>query len=210
MDTELLKYWGKARPSEENGSEYHPLILHMLDVAASADAILAREPESTRKRMAEILGMQWVDARAWLLLVIACHDLGKACPGFQCKWKNMTGLDSGRSPNTNINHAFVSQIALSELLRERDWPDGLAELVADATGCHHGDRASPIILDGLSGDRRAIGNGHWSEARRSHFGMMVELLKPATTPSKETLSGPDFLLFFRQLSIHRLCQRFPD
>ncbi len=115
----------------------------MLDVAASADAILAREPASTRNRLAATLEMSWVDARPWLLLLIACHDLGKACPGFQCKWKNLTSMDAGRSPNTEINHAFVSQIALTELLREMDWPDDLAELVADAVGCHHGSRASP-------------------------------------------------------------------
>jgi len=65
----------------------------MLDVAASADGILAREPESKRKRMAAILGLSWEEARAWLLVLIACHDLGKACPSFQCKWDNMTELD---------------------------------------------------------------------------------------------------------------------
>jgi len=114
MDKALANLWAKSGMNGEAG--WHPLILHMLDVAASADAILAREPESTRKRMAAILGMEWKDVRAWLLLVIACHDLGKACPGFQCKWENLTGMDSGRSPNTEINHAFVSQIALTEML----------------------------------------------------------------------------------------------
>ena len=67
----------------------------MLDIAACADVILEREPESTRNRMGAILGMEWADARSWLLLVIVCHDLGKASPGFQCKWKNVTDLDAG-------------------------------------------------------------------------------------------------------------------
>src|SRR3989338_1285309 len=95
-----------AKTSKSGGAGCPPLVLHMLDVAASADAILAREPESTRKRMATVLGMECEDARAGLLLVIACHDLGKACPGFQSKWKNLSGIDSGMSPNTEINHAF--------------------------------------------------------------------------------------------------------
>lgn len=85
----------------------------MLDVAASAEAILAREAVSTRTRVAAVLGREWEQARPWLLLLIACHDLGKACPGFQCKWKNLSGLNVGRIPNTDINHAFISQIALS-------------------------------------------------------------------------------------------------
>src|SRR5512135_2020410 len=130
MDQALANLWAKT--GKNGDAKWHPLILHMLDVAASADAILAREPESTRKRMAACLDMEWKDARPWLLLVIAYHDLGKACPGFQSKWPellSLTGLSLPRNPNTEINHAFVSQIALTELLREIAWPDELAELV---------------------------------------------------------------------------------
>ena len=140
MDSALRNIWAKTAKSGATG--WHPLILHMLDVAASADAILAREPESTRKRMAAILGMEWDDASAWLLLVIACHDLGKACPGFQSKWPELlalTGLRLPRSANTDIHHAFVSQITLTEMLQGKGWPEELAELVADAVGCHHGE-----------------------------------------------------------------------
>jgi CRISPR-associated endonuclease/helicase Cas3 len=166
----------------------------MFDVAAAADAILAREPESTRQRMAAILGLAWTEARPWLLLLIACHDLGKACPGFQCKWENLTGMDSGRSPNTEINHAFVSQLALTEILQEKGWPDELAELVADAVGCHHGSRASPNTLDHLMGDRRAMGKDDWTEARRGLLEALLEVFKPDKIPMKQKLSGPDFML----------------
>jgi CRISPR-associated endonuclease/helicase Cas3 len=192
MDKTFVNIWAKTDRSCEAG--WHPLILHMLDVAASADAILAREPESTRIRMAAILGIEWEEARAWLLLVIACHDLGKACPGFQCKWENISGLDSGRSPNTEINHAFVSQIALTELLQERGWPDELAELTADAVGCHHGNRAAPTTLDRLMGDRRAIGNDDWACARQVLLEALLEVFKPDKIPVKPTLTGPDFML----------------
>ena len=173
---------------------WHPLILHMLDVAASVDAVLSREPETTRKRIADVLGLEWDKARPWVLLVVACHDLGKACPGFQCKWENMTGMDPGRSPNTEINHAFVSQIALSGILQDMEWPEALADLVADAVGCHHGERASPNRLDRLSGDRRAIGRDPWAQARRGLFEALVDIFKPARIPVKPTLSGPDFML----------------
>jgi hypothetical protein len=37
--------WAKTSPKESG--RWHPLVLHMLDVAASADAVLAREPHST-------------------------------------------------------------------------------------------------------------------------------------------------------------------
>ncbi len=178
MHEAITKIWAKT--NKNNVPEWHPLLLHMLDVAACADAILAREPESTRKRIASILGMEWEDARPWLLLIIACHDLGKACPGFQCKWKNLSGLHLPRSPNTKINHAFVSQIALTELLQGMDWPDDLAELVADAMGCHHGERASSITLDHLEGDIRALGRDEWTQARQA----LVEALRKGLTLSR--------------------------
>ena len=184
--------WAKSNLTE--GERWHPLILHLLDVAASADAILAREPESTRDRLAEVLGLNWLAARPWLLILIACHDLGKACPGFQCKWKNLSNMDAGRSPNTDINHAFVSQIDLATLLVEIGWPEDLADLAADAVGCHHGERAAPSTIQNLMGDRRTLGKGEWAEARRALFAVLLEVFSPGDPPTKAKMSGPDFML----------------
>ena len=72
MEERLTNLWAKT--SKDDDARWHSLILHMLDVAASADAILTREPEPTRTRIAAILGMKWEDARPWLLLLIACHE----------------------------------------------------------------------------------------------------------------------------------------
>ncbi|MFQ5510029.1 MAG: CRISPR-associated helicase Cas3' [Leptospirillia bacterium] len=192
MDNALPYLWAKT--TETGGPTWHPLALHMLDVAASSDAILAREPETTRLGMAAILDMTWDEARPWLLLVIACHDLGKASPGFQCKWRNMTGLATRRSPDTGINHAFVSQITLAEWLRERGWPDDLAERVADAAGCHHGERAKPSALDSLMGNERGIGGNKWTRARRDLVEAMAAVFAPAAPPVRKTLDGPGFML----------------
>ena len=194
MRNSCVNIWAKTGGNED--LSWHPLLLHMLDVAACADAILNREPESTRKRMGEILGLQWEDAHPWLLLAIACHDLGKACPGFQCKWKNMTNLDAGRSPHTTINHAFVSQISLADILRGKGWSIELdaSDSVADAIGCHHGTRSSPKSLDELAGDVLAIGNETWKELREKIVEALLEVFKPLKNPLKYKLSGPDFML----------------
>jgi CRISPR-associated endonuclease/helicase Cas3 len=194
MNQVLTKLWAKT--GNDSSAQWHPLLLHMLDVAASADAVLVREPESTRNRMGAVIGLDWEGARPWILLLIACHDLGKACPGFQCKWPEApaTGLPLPRSPNTNINHGFVSQIVLTELLQEKDWPFELAELAGDAVGCHHGSRAAPTNLDHLMGDRRAIGSYDWTQARRGLVDLLTDVFKPTSTPTKPTFSGPDFML----------------
>ncbi|HBR14225.1 MAG TPA: CRISPR-associated endonuclease Cas3'' [Candidatus Omnitrophica bacterium] len=125
--------WAKTNDHDE----WHPLILHMIDVAAVADIILSREPQATRNGLAELTGLSWVDARPWILLLVACHDLGKASPGFQLKWKKSkellasTGIKLPRLPDTSIHHAFVSQIALEELLQNSGWPEELSELCSD-------------------------------------------------------------------------------
>lgn len=191
----LDHFWAKLRGSPVDAILiWHPLVLHLLDVAASADAILAREPVRTRERLAAVLGLPWEAARPWLLLLIACHDLGKGCPGFQCKWKNLSGLDVGPDPDTKINHAFVSQIELREYLIGLDWPEETAELVADAVGCHHGERASPAKLDNLAGNRRALGKPAWGAARYRLFEALIRVFEPTIPPTKQTLSGPEFML----------------
>lgn len=201
-DSELSYLWAKT--SKKSDGEWHPLILHLLDVATAADAILEREPDKTKMFMASTLGLPWENSRSWLLLIIACHDLGKACPGFQHKWPlllNKTGLPSPRSPNMKANHAFISQIALTELLQEHDWPPELADLAADAVGCHHGKRATERTKDAAafdlhigSGERLAAVRNAWIQARRSLFGALFEVFRPEQIPGKSTLSGPDFML----------------
>ena len=95
---------------------WHPLILHMIDVAAVADVVLSREPQATKDRLAGLTGLSWTDARPWILLLVACHDLGKASPGFQLKWGKSRDLLARinitlpRLPDTSIHHAFVSQL----------------------------------------------------------------------------------------------------
>lgn len=194
--------WAKTAPTQD--PPYHPLILHLLDVAASAEGVLDREPESTRARMAAILGLPWEHARAWLLLLIACHDIGKASPGFQSKWPELlasSGLRLPRSPNTHILHGFVSQVALAQMLQEAGWPDELAELSSDAVGCHHGSRASEKAKDDAfaeiqvgRGERLEVVRNDWMQARRSLFDALFDTFRPTTPPSKQALDGPDFML----------------
>jgi CRISPR-associated endonuclease/helicase Cas3 len=150
--------------------------------------------------MAGIIGLPWEQARPWLLLVIACHDLGKACPGFQCKWEGATellskcGLQIPSGVETHVNHAFVSQVVLTVFLEAAQWPEELAELAADGVGCHHGERASHTTLNHLEGNRKIMGGNDWAAARRDLFDALLEVCNPQTIPSKKKLTGPDFML----------------
>ncbi len=197
LDMRLFNLWAKI---DRASGACHPLILHMLDVAAVAHAVLDREPIATRENIAAAFGLNWNGARSWILLAVACHDLGKACPGFQTKWAGAAriGLPMPRVPDKDINHGFVSQIALSDWLqREQNWPSGLAELVGDAVGCHHGERATPSLIERLDRNRRAIGDDNWTRGRNALISAVLGVFgahgaRPPET--KHTLSGPEFML----------------
>ncbi len=196
----ILRLWAKTHSGDADA--FHPLLLHMLDVAACADAILAREPESTRNRLASILGLSWEEARPWLLLLIAAHDLGKASPRFQAKWEKAKealealGLPLPPNVDTHFAHGIATLLVLSSLLMERGWPEDLADQVADAVGCHHGERAAPservaLILDG---SREARIQEPWRQARRQLFEALLDTFKPSVVPKRSRLDGPDFML----------------
>jgi CRISPR-associated endonuclease/helicase Cas3 len=85
-------------------------------------------------------------------------------------------------------------VALAALLTALQWPEELANFAADAVGCHHGERAAPTVLNDLDGNRKAMGDRDWADARRDLFDALREVLKPEAIPSKERLTGPDFML----------------
>ena len=201
MKKNLDLLWAKSAKGE--AGSWQPLVLHLVDVAACADAILEREPESTRDRMGAILGLTWDEGRPWILLLIGCHDLGKACPSFQAKWQDRPSVElrQPRQIDHGVNHGFVSQLSLQSILEELGFPASLAELASDAVGCHHGSRASE--RDKRSATREIeIGRGEhtaairadWNHARRRVFDELLGILSPHVTPTKFSLSGPDFML----------------
>lgn len=193
------RLWGKS-DRERNDDLWHPLIHHLLDVAACAEAILEREPESTRARYAHDLGFTSFDeAKPWLLSLIALHDLGKASPTFQSLWEagaarvKQHGLSWRRQPDY-VPHGFVTQIALEEtqplsayLAREA------LRYAADAVGCHHGLRALPTELDI---DDLELGSGPWEAVREELVKAVLEVFGTRSDP-KPTVAELGSGAFYR-------------
>lgn len=207
MDKRFVALWAK---SSKDGHWGHPVIAHLLDVAASAEAILELEPDSTRQRYAEDFGLPLEQAMPLLLSLIALHDIGKASPAFQQLWT--PGLDrlvqaepafdwrgTGNKPPAHpkyVPHAVISQAVLAELLTERGFPRALVDGVGgsggigDAVGCHHGFRA-----DSLKDARYAHeqGRGVWEEARKALVKAVFETIGVTAPPSVERLSPAAFM-----------------
>lgn len=78
------RYWGKARPRDDQGLDWHPLAYHCLDVAAAMGAMLDARP-AWLATVAAHCKIAPEEARLRLILVAAVHDLGKFADNFQQK-----------------------------------------------------------------------------------------------------------------------------
>lgn len=87
MDSEfsVFPYWGKADAKRPEDQNWHPLIYHMLDVAAVASVWWDTCPALRGRFMAAFPDAPESHLRAWVLFFIALHDLGKADIRFQLK-----------------------------------------------------------------------------------------------------------------------------
>jgi CRISPR-associated endonuclease/helicase Cas3 len=148
------QYWGKADQGYEREPKWHPLVYHCLDVAAVAAAWWDESPVVQRVFLT-VFDVPEVAAhrlRAWVLFLVALHDLGKLDVRFQLKapialrlaWPNLCLDDVDESLARNFDHGAAGYAwAMRELgtwgsdssADDRDiWRHWLAAV----TG-HHGD-----------------------------------------------------------------------
>ncbi|MBM4026285.1 MAG: CRISPR-associated helicase Cas3' [Planctomycetes bacterium] len=148
-----------AKTSEDgNESRYHPLLCHMLDVAAVAGLVWDHHlTAGLRERLTSALGVP--DARTHVLYVAGAHDIGKASPGFQTKKPQLReSLPLSFSGNDlNRPHGFISACVL------RDSPGIPSTLLGQISGGHHG--VFPRAADMQMG-RDSLGGRDWAKARQ--------------------------------------------
>lgn len=70
----LLSLWAKTSESGQ-GTRFHPLLWHLLDVAAVAERLL--DEDRFLRRFASERGVDRAALSRFLLLLIALHDIGK-------------------------------------------------------------------------------------------------------------------------------------
>ena len=141
-DETLQLVWGKY---DDINNEFHPLICHLLDVAAVAEALLERYTPDELISLGEKLGFE--DRSEWKpfsLFLIALHDIGKATPNFQMKAKK----HKPKFENSNLclpsaeytgKHTRLGQKILSDLLHENfDLDRDTARYFTLSVMGHHG------------------------------------------------------------------------
>lgn len=136
------RYWGKADAGGQDGPCWHPLAYHCLDVAACGATLLENHPTWLAK-LESLAGIQKDKLKPWLLFLLALHDIGKFCEGFQRLPGNPFGLEV--TVAYDLRHDVLGYAVAMEHLPawlRRLHGDELDHLVASPWFCavtgHHG------------------------------------------------------------------------
>jgi CRISPR-associated endonuclease/helicase Cas3 len=161
---EVLGLWAKTempRPNRHHPDyRYHPLLFHMLDVAAVAGLIWDHcLGPLIRKRLASSLGD---DARTHIVFLAGAHDIGKASPGFQKKVPAISQHIGCPFSNNDQSrpHGIISAHLLKEILSSCPAYAVLAQIA----GGHHG--VFPRSVE-LRMGRDTLGDNCWGALRRN-------------------------------------------
>ena len=179
-----LRLWGKTdqqyRPPDLNTVSWQPLLAHLLDVAAVTFELLGWEGPERAAGFARALGLPggtltpgW---RRLIALLTALHDLGKATPPFQAL--HPVGLQTAlpfppESLQLHSAHGLMSEQLLCRLFGTLKIDLPLAELLAEAVGMHHGERATgnkdTLASHVHLGHHPKGASTPWSDAQRQLF-----------------------------------------
>jgi CRISPR-associated endonuclease/helicase Cas3 len=155
----VLRLWAKTSQAPEGG-RFHPLLFHIMDVAAVAGLVWDQHlGQALKERLGSALG---TDARGQVVLLAGAHDIGKASPGFQRRspaLRSSIGLPF-RNNDQDRPHGHVSAFVLNEAAGSCQ----VSLLLGQIAGGHHG--VFPRS-EGLRMGRGTLGNADWERARQT-------------------------------------------
>lgn len=178
----LFLLWGKK------GSKFslqqvdsHPLVFHMLDVAAVAEAFLQEDSKNNicLTLRTKLDGMKSEVAVAWLIFWVALHDIGKATVSFQKKWLDRylllkrIGLKSLGVSKKAPYHGVMTTAVLEPLLVSLGFDAFSARHLAVVIGGHHGRFPTNLEIqtarDLIESDRLP-----WQRVRQELFDILAK------------------------------------
>lgn len=184
--------WGKARPA--SSCPAHPLLCHMLDVAAVASRLLTSIlPPALRQRFLSV-DPDARQALGTLLFVIALHDLGKATPAFQVKagWAKKElgrrGFDLASRLGAR-HHGDIGFYFLYHELERRGAPPEAACGLARAVTAHHGQFPTDATLLDDPGGSEAGRAPAWQRAREALVAELANVFQIDAIATPEDLDS---------------------
>lgn len=190
-DRVMVNLWAKTDRTGMNPHAWHPLICHMIDVAAVAQAMW-REVLTPALRAQVTTGLGLPDettAETWVAYLAGLHDIGKASPAFQAKYPGAldrltaAGLPPSH-PELDPGHGIVSTLSIAPILVERGVPQVAANTLATAIGGHHGIFPSSRQTQDPK-KVQWLGTVNWDAVRQELAATLAGLLGlPDTTPAQ--------------------------
>jgi CRISPR-associated endonuclease/helicase Cas3 len=169
LDPGVWQLWGKADPARvaPGATAWHPLLCHLLDVAACAERLLLDVRTDRLRALSSTLGLPDDAALAWARFFVGLHDVGKATPGFQAKYLPRrsdlaaVGLDftAGAEP-----HGSLSVSLATKVLADHGVPMPLARAIARSVGAHHGEFVPLPTLTSLEREKGLLLPAHAGKA----------------------------------------------
>jgi CRISPR-associated endonuclease/helicase Cas3 len=163
--------WGKGRPTDSCPA--HPLLCHLLDVAAVAHFLLTtHSPLALRRQLLTIVPERKDASLALLLYAIALHDFGKYTPAFQSKVEWARRLLSQRGfdlnpPEGARHHGKAGLGFVRDALCDAGVPRAQSLTLARAVTAHHGEFPTNASLNfHPMGSRECGKQPRWNDARR--------------------------------------------
>ncbi len=199
-----------GREKDRAADRYHPLICHLLDVAAVATEIWdqALSPHA-RRLLASGLGLSPDSARAWAAFIAGAHDLGKAC----ASWQSVDVHHQQRLSGTPLrataaaehpNHGLVTTVVLQDYLERLGMASAVASRIATASGGHHGY----FVLANSAGQRSEAYRGEgkeqsalWANARRELLDSLRTTVAAVGSLPTGTMPNPAAMLLAGLVSV---------
>lgn len=184
-----IRVWAKS--GEGFG---HPLISHLLDVAAVAETLYDYESVESQGFIAREFGISVEHAPRWLAALVGLHDFGKAIPGFQAKWPDgcladeNVGLVFTEQSVRVTDHGAATAALLAPYLHEAAVKSCVwIGQVMQAISAHHGYNFLPSYIQQSKPTRE---RPEWESVRSEIFNTFWGLLAPYGSPSRSDLNLP--------------------
>jgi CRISPR-associated endonuclease/helicase Cas3 len=197
----IFRFWAKLPHDKDETSpnQFHPLICHMIDVAAVTKEIW-RQTFSlvAQKRIAKAFNLTLKQIEQWIMFLAALHDLGKASPAFQLRpeAKHLFDLiNMGKPPvaikPSDIPHGRVTAKELPEILKqELNINKKLACQIAKVIGGHHGTFPTSVeLIQHYPSD--GAGKTPWIKVRTEFVKLLITLFKLNDLPISQELEKTD-------------------
>ena len=138
--TAHFAWWGKARDVLDGEPAVHPLLWHLIDVGACAQALLDAEPARCHA-LSQSLGLSPDGTRAFAGYLVALHDIGKLATGFQRKAPSHapSAITALPPANPHTDHTVEGAALLGALPPAGVFANARqGRVLMDAVAGHHG------------------------------------------------------------------------